>query len=497
MLVDLARTPISEALRRLSAERRSGDLEVRAGVVVKTVYFDHGRIVFAASNLKRDRLGEALVALGRITNEEYKRASSLMRSERRRRFGEALVDAGVLKPNEVGRSVARQVNRIVLSVFGLGEGVASFAERRCPIPLEYMVSLSLHRVLYDGIRALPRDELVLAGLGNLDQRVTLAPVPPFRFDLDSCPDGEREILEQASRWVTLRRLAWGEDGLDPARLRAAYALLASGVLTTRVDDEETPSPAAHVETGTFLLSALQRNPGPTPEQSLRDEVKQELKLSARLDRANWLKATRTTPRGDLQRALESKMERYHELREQVVHDPELLTDVEVILGRASGLLRMIKQSPGSADPEDVLPPVLREETTEPGLSRLRAAAEARMAVSDYAGAVKAFRALVDRAPDVAAYRSAFAIAMANYPPTARTAEREFLEAVRLEPANADLHYRFGLYYKTMRQRSRALAEIQTAVRLDPRHALAREELETMSPSDPALVELKRQLRERG
>ena len=59
--------------------------------------------------------------------------------------------------------------------------------------------------------------------------------------------------------------------------------------------------------------------------------------------------------------------------------------------------------------------------------------------------------------------------------------REFLEAVRLEPDNADLHYKFAMYYKAMKQRARAQAELQTALRLNRRHAEARRELEALSP----------------
>src|SRR6267142_4385787 len=91
MLTDLTATPIAETLRTLSEGRASGDVQVRSGKTVKTVFFDHGRIVFAASNLKKDRLGEALIALGRITDEEFSQASALLGGERKRRFGEALI----------------------------------------------------------------------------------------------------------------------------------------------------------------------------------------------------------------------------------------------------------------------------------------------------------------------------------------------------------------------------------------------------------------------
>src|SRR5438093_12437006 len=116
MLTDLSVTPFAETIRRLSAERKSGDLQVRSLKLVKTIFFDHGRIVFAASNLKKDRLGEALVALGRITDEQFSQASALLGGESKRRFGEALVHSGIIDKTELGRSVARQVNRSVLHV---------------------------------------------------------------------------------------------------------------------------------------------------------------------------------------------------------------------------------------------------------------------------------------------------------------------------------------------------------------------------------------------
>src|SRR5512147_2151997 len=207
MLTDMASSPIAETIRTLSAERRSGDLQVRAGRLVKIVFFDHGRVVFAASNLRRDRLGEALVLDGRITQDEFERVSSLMRADRGRRFGDALVQAGVIDRYEVGAAVARQVRRIALSLFEMGDGAALFEERSCTIPLEYMVSLSVHRLLYDGIRSMKSGDLVMCGLGDLDRRVVIAETPPFRYEPRGRPAEELEILDLAQKRVTIRRLA--------------------------------------------------------------------------------------------------------------------------------------------------------------------------------------------------------------------------------------------------------------------------------------------------
>ena len=537
MLVDLSKIPIAEVLRRLSAERKSGDLEVRSGKVVKTVYFDHGRIVFAASNMKKDRLGEALLALGRITDEEFSRASALVASDQRRRFGEALVQAGVMDKKEVGSAVSRQVKQIVVSLFSLTEGAASFVERACPIPLDYMVSLSLHRMLYMGIKAMKGgEELVLAGLGNLDQWVKLSAVPPFPFGVRKCSAEELEILEQAQRRVTLRRLGWGKGGLSPARLKAAYGLYASGVLEAADALSQADQPVVQMETSTFLLSALRTRPDPSAREALRLEVQEELQRSARLDREAWLRVSRTAPREEIVRALEEKMERYHALLEAVGDDAALRTDIELVLGRASTMLRLARTAPlaapvveaktppvsqpdanpsapapaapaapvppasGSAAPAAAAAPEAPVEDSKAMAARMNdiqrylMEGDVRMTVSDYANAVKVYQKLVDLEPDVPAYRLRLAIAMAIWPRTKKDAEREFLEAVRLDPDNADLHYQIGLYYKAMRVKSRAIAVLQTAVRLSPRHKQAREELESLSPKDSALTGLRKLFR---
>jgi Flp pilus assembly protein TadD len=472
MLTDLATAPISETIRKLSVERRSGDLQVQSGRTVKTVFFDHGRIVFAASNLKKDRLGEALVAIGRITGEQFDQVSALLKTEegRKKRFGDALVQSGVLDKNEMGRSVARQVDRIVLSIFEFPEGLAAF-------------------------------------LGALDRRVSLAAVTPFAFDMKQCPADERDILEQARRKVTLRRLAWQPGGLSFPRLRTCYALLAAGVLIDEAEAVDAASqPVVNMETGTFLLSTLRHQPDPSAQKAMRLELDEELERSAHLDREGWLKVSREAPREELIKALEEKMERYHSMREAAGEDEHLKTDIEVVLGRASAMLRLARQQPAPPPPPsapaaaaapstaDAARPADGSMTGSAQVEHLLLEGEVRMTVSDYANAVKVYEKLVNLAPNIASYRVRLAIAMAGWPRTAKQAEREFLDALRLEPNNADIHYQFGLYYKVMKQRARALAEMQTAVKLSPRHRLARAELETLSPKDSALVNLKKLFR---
>jgi tetratricopeptide (TPR) repeat protein len=158
-------------------------------------------------------------------------------------------------------------------------------------------------------------------------------------------------------------------------------------------------------------------------------------------------------------------------------------------------------------PDQTHPPVGRPDdslrTAPPGSSSFEGQAqiehllmegEVRMTVADYANAVKVYQKLVKAAPRVPAFHLRLAVAMACYPRTSKLAEREFYEAARLEPDNAEIHYQWGLYYKVMKIKSRAVAEMRTAVRLNPKHKAARAELESLSPRDSALTSLKKLFR---
>ena len=100
--------------------------------------------------------------------------------------------------------------------------------------------------------------------------------------------------------------------------------------------------------------------------------------------------------------------------------------------------------------------------------------EVRMTVADYANAVKVYEKLVDdrpargRVPPAARDRDGLLPAHAPSSPSASSTRPP-----ASSPSNAEIHYQWGLYYKMMKVKSRAVAEMRTAVRLNPRHKAAR------------------------
>ena len=116
-----------------------------------------------------------------------------------------------------------------------------------------------------------------------------------------------------------------------------------------------------------------------------------------------------------------------------------------------------------------------------------------MSVGDYRNAGRSYEKLIQLQPRVATHHAGLAAAMSRCPETARQAEREFLEALRLDPDNADLHFQVGLYYKAMAVRSRAISAFRTVLKLQPHHAGAQKQLGAGSSQGSALSALKKLL----
>ncbi len=257
LLGSLAHTPLAEVLRKIVLEELSGDLQVTVQSAIKTVYFDRGFVVFASSDLKSDRLGESMIEAGRISRGEFALASKLMKNTKRK-LGQVLVEAGIVGDEEIGRHVAAQVNRIVLSLFSEKRGMYSFDERPTGIPVELMVSLSSYRILIEGVRRMSRKSLVVAGLPPLDTKVEIADQPPFSLDFEKLRDAEKGVLRAVGEGATIRQVVESVVGNEGVTLRACYGLLCGGVLKAETPDAPDELLRVQEETGTFVLSEIRQ-----------------------------------------------------------------------------------------------------------------------------------------------------------------------------------------------------------------------------------------------
>jgi tetratricopeptide (TPR) repeat protein len=550
----LANVPLAEVFRRIAAEELSGDLQIHLGSAIKSVYFDHGFVVFAASNLKRDRLGESMIDAGRISRHEFALASMIMKGSKRK-FGEALVQAGVLSEEDLGREVAMQVNRIVLSVFKSKDGIYSFDERGTNIPVELMVSLSIYRILLEGVRFMTDGKLILAGLPPLNTSVKVAERPPFTVEPRKLKAVEQELLKGArtpTQLASLLQEAQADRGLA---LRASYGLWAAGLLESAGETTKPPLKVQE-ETGHFVLSEIQRKFAKIRATNARQEILMEFDKLDRTPEPELLAVAGLSREADLDEAFEKRRTEWDEKRAMVENERTLVAKIDVIQERLrqaydrlrSGSLEeaeAAEEIPAAEEPEmfeapveHTLPPLNEdlfdeigmedmigspeivadepqiEETTEavevaaemeaepvevveeppakperPSTTLYGAARVERVRqllrdvklhfqVRDWEHAVSLLYELVELEPESSQHHAMLARAMARHPVMRKDAERHFIEALRLAPQDADLHFSLGLYYKSFGMHSRAQHEFRTAIRINPNHEDAKKHIST-------------------
>jgi hypothetical protein len=259
-VLDLGETLLAEEVARVRTEAWSGILALSQGQVSKGLYFVEGEIAFAASTVEEDRLGAGLYRAGKISESQFRAAMRESESSGRH-LGHTLVDMGFISPEELAAAVAAQVERIVLSALRWTTGTMRREPMDRPLPPDLAVSLDTQRLLLLGLRQFPDASRLERALGPAERRLRRVSPPPFTLGADLAPlPAERAILAVSSRTVTLAELLVLPHA-RPELVRAAYALVASGLL------EEAPPRAAAAPAPAPPASAppaAEPSPSPAP-----------------------------------------------------------------------------------------------------------------------------------------------------------------------------------------------------------------------------------------
>jgi hypothetical protein len=458
---------LTEILRRTADEGRSGALHVVSGPSAKTIHFQDGSVRFAASNIRRDRLGESMLAHEFISKADYELASEKMRTERCR-FGEALLQLGRLTEKELQQELAIQVQRIVLSLFRIPAGTYSYesgSSGSCPA---LAFGLSVPSLLLKGLRVVEDGKLILSALPPADTRVRVAPRPPYKLDLKKLSAAERMVLELAGDGAEIgeiiRRCTLGRS----AAFRGCFALLAVGLLE-RVGDD-----------------GLQGEASPTVfDDPCRHLILEQFERLTDVSDADLLGVRRDATVDEIEEAYQGLKAEWAEVREHTRDGSllERLTTIEFRLAAAFTRLRVEREATEVkgqlVEPEAPSEPDPQDFARRENIARLERDARLHLQVRDWNGAVSLLHELVALDPGRPELQAMLGTATQHVPTLAKNAEQHFLEAVNLAPE--DVYFRLDLarYYVATRNRSRALVEIQTVLSRDPGNEDAVKLMESM------------------
>jgi tetratricopeptide (TPR) repeat protein len=278
----LGEVNVADVIVQPYTSKLTGILRLAQGEIKKSLYFKDGSIVFAHSNLKNDRLGEILLKLGKITQDDFQIISRL--TERGMRLGQVLFEKGFLTQPQIIASVIYQVQQIIFSVFNWDFGEYEFIEKERPVFEDIIVDLSTPDLLLEGIRNTTNLFVLERGIGEGDEKIIYlndgAPrLAREEFDFAeqtvlSCIDGKSSL----GKVRAMSRLSSYEFG------RAMNTLLLCGLIRFQGNEPSVVVPEEDIPTrrkwGAFSTRPIpfDEQPPPSRIQTLTEMQMRELIL---------------------------------------------------------------------------------------------------------------------------------------------------------------------------------------------------------------------------
>ena len=211
----------------LKEGKRTGVVSLVNAGVRKSIYFLDGKLVFAASSLTQDRLGEVLLRAGKISADEYLRLSQMIRGGQR--LGKALVESGILSPKDLWWAIDQQVKEIVWSIFNWEDGYFHFDEDEQPRKEKITFDLDVEKLVVEGIRRSDGNGAIREHFVSMDSVVHREnKEPPLELD-----PHERHVIDFADGKRAISEICQESEIGEAETRKVLHSFLAVGVLKSR------------------------------------------------------------------------------------------------------------------------------------------------------------------------------------------------------------------------------------------------------------------------
>ena len=450
------------------------------------VYFDAGKPIFAASNLRAHRLREILKRSGTAAASLEFMPATITDED----LAQALISGGEVTSEAVLQARATQTSDVLRAGLLWTDGNWHF-DQRVRIPAELRVSISLERLLLESARHLPF-AFVKTRVADANAGYTLG-------------EGNASNLSKAETFVLSRAGAAGDvftlsdlspNGLsEEDYLRAIYALSLSGILH-RSDWEF----ALKITRPDKAKPRRNAQPAKKEKTSAADEaidIEQFLLRSkAAKNHYEVLDVGRYASADEIKDAYHTLARKYHpdrfhqseeDLRNQISSAFARIAQAYEVLSDKAQRATFDKTSapkaaPAAPKPETrkaapaSVPKAAPASVPKKELSRAESSFQRGMEAMEQNQFEQAIPLLAEAAthePREARYRAHYGRALLHRPNSRRLAETELQAAIALEPNNASFRVFLAELYQRVGLRRRAEGEAARALASDPNNQAAR------------------------
>lgn len=471
---NLSETAFPRILHNLYSLRATGLLHLENNNLKKVVYIRNGYPIFVRSNLVREFLGQMLVRTGLLSDEVL--AESLEASKQsKQRHGTALVEMGLLKPQQLNDALRTQVLDKLLDIFSWPEGKYRFVQAREFKQGVTSIDLSPANLILQGLRDhANRDQVLKILEPHLEHYLQQAENPLYRFQEIQLSVNEQRILASCQGNETLsevlKRHLLSRKEAEPL----LAALLTTGILVARMESEEAKEDVVCDETE---LTRARR------ESFLKDYA-----WMMEQDYFTLLGVSESDSREQVRKSYYNMVKKYHpdrffeqdalpDLKDKVNALFQHISDAHETLSDTKAKALYLDDRQGDKKTSTTsLEKILQAETAfQKGIVLFR--------VKKYDQAQKAFAEALEISPSEAEYLMYQAWCAYKFNPKATdviiNARKNLLRAIELNPKLSLAHLFLGYVCKDEGNNKEALRRFEKAIQCNPNCTEALREIRLM------------------
>jgi tetratricopeptide (TPR) repeat protein len=164
----LKEASLPDVLQLLAMGKKTGCLSVTHRNNFGSIYFDKGKISYAAIVNRRDRLGDILLKSGIITPSQLEEAIAAQAKEQDKRLGEILVGLNIISREGLHRQIRVQIEEAVYFLFTWTQGSFNFEADIRPEEQDFLVSINPESLLLEGARRVDEWGLIEKKIPSFD-----------------------------------------------------------------------------------------------------------------------------------------------------------------------------------------------------------------------------------------------------------------------------------------------------------------------------------------
>src|SRR5512134_2765683 len=198
---DLRTTPLPDVLQWVATGHKTGTLHVERRSVQKRIILRDGSVYSSWSNDPRESLGQFLIRMRFVTEEQLFRVL-LAQEEKGRLLGSILVADGLLGEDDLKRALKAKAEETVFDLFLWPSGQFEFREGEFPSDILITFESPVTPVILEGIRRVDEWQRIKAVFPSMETTVKVKGPPPPGAD-----PTEKQMLALAAAGKSLAEIS--------------------------------------------------------------------------------------------------------------------------------------------------------------------------------------------------------------------------------------------------------------------------------------------------